>query len=261
MLLESEKIISEIKRHVQDRPQVAVAYLMGSYAGGTATPLSDVDVGIGLYPSLCPNTDDALDLAAALEYSLTEALFPGYDPKPWAEWLFTPVEVVVLNAPHTLSSLPWMLAGALPVHTPDPSFKVELEKLAFRHGRPTPEEATIAAWRLKATWIVRTARGQVFASYEGILRTCLNLAHRAVVRLGLPVPEERQQLPRVLHRAGIITRRAASFITEAINILCHDRVNFQAWEYLHHNLHLLADYALQVEDALERTVKQQRPAR
>ncbi|MGB9805004.1 hypothetical protein, partial [Desulfofundulus sp.] len=184
----------------------------------------------------------------------------GYDPEPRAEWLFTPVEVVVLNAPHTLSSLPWMLAGALPVHTPDPSFKAELEKLAFRRDRPTPEEAAIAAWRLKATWIVRTARGQVFASYEGILRTCLNLAHRAVVRLGLPVPEERQQLPLVLYRSGIITRRAASFITEAINILCHDRVNFQAWEYLHHHLHLLADYALQVEDALERTVKQQQPA-
>ncbi|MQL52498.1 hypothetical protein GFC01_09535 [Desulfofundulus thermobenzoicus] len=41
MLLETKKIISEIKRYVQDRPQVAVAYLMGSYAGGTATPLSD----------------------------------------------------------------------------------------------------------------------------------------------------------------------------------------------------------------------------
>ncbi|MDN5362717.1 MAG: hypothetical protein PWP70_1764 [Moorella sp. (in: firmicutes)] len=255
MLLDQKEIISAIQRHVENQPRVAVAYLMGSYAAGTATPLSDVDVGIGVYPSLCADAHAALDLIAELEYHLGEALFPAYTPDPWTEWLFNPVEVVVLNAPHTISSLPWMLAAALPVHTPDANFKAELEKLAFRQGRPTPEEASIAAWRLKARWIIRAARGQVFAPYEGLLRTCLNLAHRAVVRLELPVPEERRQLPRVLANAGIITRRVASFIGEAIDYLCNDRVDFGTWEYLHRHLDLLGDYALQVEDALEQTAK------
>ena len=253
-MLDQENIICTIQSHVRNQPQVAVAYLMGSYAAGTATPLSDVDVGIGVYPSLCADAHAALDVVAELEYHLGEAFFPAYNPDPWTEWLFDPVEVVVLNAPHTIASLPWMLAAALPVHTPDANFKAELEKLAFQQGRPTPEEASIAAWRLKARWIVRAARGQVFASYEGLLRTCLNLAHRAVVRLELPVPEERRQLPRVLCSAGIITRRVTSFIEEAIHYLSHDRGDLGTWRYLDRHLHLLADYALQVEDVLELSI-------
>ncbi|GAW91711.1 nucleotidyltransferase domain-containing protein [Calderihabitans maritimus] len=252
MLLEQEQIIHEIQNQVNSKPAVAVAYLMGSYADGTATHLSDVDVGIGVYPSLCPDTDTAMELAEGLEYRLIQALFPAYDPDPWTEWLFYPVEVVVLNASHTRPSLPWMLAAALPVYTPDASFRAELEELAFRKGRPTPEEARIAAWRLKAAWIVRAARGQVYAPYERLLRTCLNLAHRAVVRLGLPVPPERRQLPLVLAEAGVVSWRAVSFLIEAIEILSHRDMDMKKWKNLHSGMRLLADYAFQVEDALER---------
>lgn len=252
MILRREDIIKEIKAQVSNRPAVAVAYLMGSYANGTATPLSDVDVGIGVYPSLCPDQYAAMDLAEEIEHCLVQTLFPNYNPDPWTEWLFYPVEVVVLNTSHTLPSLRWMLAGALPVYTPDANFQSELEALAFQRGHPSPEEARIAACRLKASWIVRAARGQVFAPYEAVLRTCLNLAHRAVVRLKLPVPPKRTQLPLVLAEAGVISRRVFSFLTEAIEILTRRDVTINKWEYLHQGIHLLAEYAVQVEGALER---------
>jgi predicted nucleotidyltransferase len=254
VIMAQEEIVREIRNQAGRTPAVAVAYLMGSYAEGTATALSDVDVGIGVYPALCPDADAAADLAEGLAYHLERALFPDHDPDPGSGWLFYPVEVVVLNAPRTLSSLPWMLAGALPVYVADPSFRSELEALAFRKGRPSPEEARVAAWRLKASWIVRAARGQVYAPYEGLLRTCLNLAHRAVVELKLPVPSERRCLPAVLAEAGVVSRRAASFVTEAVEILTDRHVGLPTWEYLRRGLHLLADYALQVEEALEGTV-------
>ncbi len=124
MILPQEEIVREIRNQAGRTPAVAVAYLMGSYADGRATALSEVDVGIGVYPVLCPDADTAADLAEGLAYHLERALFPDHDPDPGSEWLFHPVEVVVLNAPRTLSSLPWMLAGAVPVNVADASLTV-----------------------------------------------------------------------------------------------------------------------------------------
>lgn len=54
VIMAQEEIVREIRNRAGRTPAVAVAYLMGSYAEGTATILSDVDVGIGAYPRSAP---------------------------------------------------------------------------------------------------------------------------------------------------------------------------------------------------------------
>jgi predicted nucleotidyltransferase len=252
--LEKERILRAIRDAVSRENLVAAAYLMGSYADGTATHLSDVDVGVGIYPRPGIDAAEAAWLAAEVEHRLAQALFPGREDDTCPEWIFNPVEVVVLNAPRTLPSLPWMLACAVPAHAPDPAFRAALEERAFARGRPSCRQARRAAWRLKALWIVRAALGETFATYEGLLRTCLNLAHRAVVELKLDVPPRRQDLPAVLAEAGIVSPRTASFIAGAVETLSREDVPLRTWGYLRRNARLLAEYALDVEEALERAV-------
>ncbi|MBC7346930.1 MAG: nucleotidyltransferase domain-containing protein [Clostridia bacterium] len=252
--LAKEQILRAIREAVGGEGLVAVAYLMGSYADGTATHLSDVDVGVGIYPRPGIDAAEAAWLAADIEHRVTQELFPDYEADCCPEWLFDPVEVVVLNAPGTLPSLPWMLACAVPAHAPDPAFQAALEELAFARGRPSGRQARRAAWRLKARWIVRAALGKTFATYEGLLRTCLNLAHRAVVELRLNVPARRQDLPAALAEAGVVSPRTARFVAEAVEMLSGENVPLRIWGNLRRNMRLLAEYALDVEEALERVV-------
>ncbi|TDA67454.1 MAG: nucleotidyltransferase domain-containing protein [Clostridia bacterium] len=246
-----ETITQAVRQECSLRREIAVAYLMGSYAAGTATALSDVDVGIGVYPHLCRGPCDASSLAADLEYVLAEALFPDLESDPWSEWIFDPVEVVVLNRRSVLPALPWLLGPAFPVYAPDESFRRALEDLAFSRGRPTAAEARRAAWRLKASRVVRAAQRKAFVPYESLLRTCLNLAHPAVVELNLPLPARREDLPGALAAAGVVSPRTAAFIQEATALLSRESGRLEFFAYLQRHLGLLAEFALDVEMALE----------
>lgn len=51
MLKIETHLINEIKKYLENREDVAFAFLYGSYSKGKATKLSDVDIAIYFYPS------------------------------------------------------------------------------------------------------------------------------------------------------------------------------------------------------------------
>ena len=84
----SDEHIKLLKNYFQNRPDVAFAFLFGSYAKGTATKLSDVDIAVYFYP----------EKRHPVEYE--EEVFYNGEDEIWADMeriLKKEVDLLVLN--------------------------------------------------------------------------------------------------------------------------------------------------------------------
>ena len=94
--LEVDHILKVLREYFSSREDVAFSFLFGSYADGTATSLSDVDVAVYFYPKR----------RRPVEFE-EEVYYEGED-RIWADLdrlLGKEVELVVLNrAPATVSA-------------------------------------------------------------------------------------------------------------------------------------------------------------
>ncbi|MEW6739268.1 MAG: nucleotidyltransferase domain-containing protein [Nitrospirota bacterium] len=80
--------LKTLKNYFQNRPDVAFAFLFGSYAKGTATKLSDVDIAVYFYP----------EKRHPVEYE--EEVFYNGEDEIWADMeriLKKEVDLLVLN--------------------------------------------------------------------------------------------------------------------------------------------------------------------
>jgi predicted nucleotidyltransferase len=76
MVVRKDQIRTITKEILDYYPEVVAAYLYGSYAAGTMTPLSDVDIALLLNSDSMPQTRKKLDIELTIESELIRKL-PG----------------------------------------------------------------------------------------------------------------------------------------------------------------------------------------
>jgi predicted nucleotidyltransferase len=76
MVVMKDQIRKITKEILDNYPEVVAAYLYGSYAAGTMTPLSDVDIALLLNSDSIPQTRKKLEIELTIESELIRKL-PG----------------------------------------------------------------------------------------------------------------------------------------------------------------------------------------